>query len=250
VSEVPSYSRLASVYDEIVVDPCYDRWATFLHGLWQSDPRGVNAVLDVCCGTGLMARQLVSRGYGVVGVDSSPAMLARARELLGPEAVLIQQTLPDLTLDGTFDAAISTFDGFNYLTPTDLHGTLAAVARRLRGGGSLIFDLLTDAMMHFAVVNPVVQGSADGYDYCIVNSVDPRARTCDTTINVTRIADGDAFTEHHRQHFFTDLQVETALADAHCEVVAVTDEYSDKIIDAASLRATWSARRIDRHTTS
>jgi SAM-dependent methyltransferase len=250
VSEVPSYSRLASVYDEIVVDPCYDRWATFLHDFWQSDPLGVDAVLDVCCGTGLMARQLVSRGYRVVGVDSSPAMLDRARELLGPEAVLIQQTLPDLTLDGTFDAAISTFDGFNYLTPTDLHGTLAAVSRRLRDGGSLIFDLLTEAMMQLAVDNPVVQGSADGYDYRIVNSVDPAARTCDTTIDVTRIADGDAFTEHHRQYFFSDHQVETALADAHCEVLAVTDEYSDKIIDAASLRATWAARRIDRHTTS
>ncbi len=212
MSEVPSYSRLASVYDEIVVDPCYDRWATFLHRIWQSDPQGVSAVLDVCCGTGLMAQQLVSRGYRVVGVDSSPAMLARARELLGPDADLIRQTLPDLTLDGTFDAAISTFDGFNYLTPADLQRTLAAVSQRLRCGGSLIFDLLTDAMMRFAVANPVINGRAEGYDYRIVNAVDVRARRCDTTIDVTRTADGDAFTEHHRQYFATDDQVEMALA--------------------------------------
>ena len=246
MNAAPSYSRLASVYDEIVVDPCYDRWATFLHGIWQTDPQGVNAVLDVCCGTGLMAQQLVARGYRVVGVDSSQAMLARARELLGPEAVLRQQTLPDLTLDGSFDAAISTFDGFNYLTPADLHGTLAAISRRLRFGGSLIFDLLTDAMMQFAAASPVVDGSADGYDYRIVNAVDLRERTCDTTIDVTRNTDGDSFTEHHRQYFFTDHEVETALADARFEIIAVTDEYSVNVTDAATLRATWAARRIGR----
>jgi hypothetical protein len=109
----------------------------------------------------------------------------------------------------------------------------------------LIFDLLTDAMMRFAAANPVINGSADGYDYRIVNAVDLGARTCDTTIDVTRTADGDAFTEHHRQYFATDDQVEMALAYADFEVIAVTEEYSDKTTDAGSLRATWAARRMN-----
>ena len=57
------------------MDPCHDRWASFLHELWSADEDGVRAVLDVCCGTGLMARELVARGYRVVGVDASAAML-------------------------------------------------------------------------------------------------------------------------------------------------------------------------------
>jgi predicted TPR repeat methyltransferase len=82
VTEVDAYSRLAGIYDEIVVDPCYDRWARYLHELWRSDKAGVDTVLDVCCGTGLMAQQLVARGYRVVGVDGSAMMLSRARRLV------------------------------------------------------------------------------------------------------------------------------------------------------------------------
>ena len=136
VTEVDAYSRLAGIYDEIVVDPA-SPLACFLHELWQPDEAGVNAVMDARRGTGLMAQQLVARGYRVVGVDGSAMMLCRARRLLGPTAVLIHQTLPDLTVEGVFDAAISTFDGLNHLTPAQLHATLAAISRRLRGGGWL-----------------------------------------------------------------------------------------------------------------
>ena len=239
-----AYSRLAGIYDEIVVDPCHGRWATYLHELWDSDETGVRAVMDVCCGTGLMARELVALGYRVVGVDGSAMMLARARHLLGARVVLIQQTLPDLTIDGVFDAAISTFDGLNYLTPAQLRATLFAISRRLRVGGWLVFDLHTDTMMDFTESNPVVTGDAAGHHFVISSVVDPCARTCDTTIDVTRTSDGDAFTERHRQYFFTDAQVRTALVDAGFAELAVTDEYSHEPVDGSTLRATWIARRM------
>ena len=245
VTAVEAYSRLAGIYDEIVVDlPSYDRWAAFLHELWHSDAAAVHAVLDVCCGTGLMAQELVARGYRVVGVDGSATMLSRARRLLGPKAVLIQQTLPDLNVDGIFDAAISTFDGLNYLTPAQLRATLVAISRQLRSGGWLVFDLHTDTMMDFTKSNPVVSGNSDGHQFAIVSAVDVRARTCDTRIDVTRTADGDTFTERHRQYFFTDQQVRTALVEAGFGRLTVTDEYSQEPADESTLRATWTARRV------
>jgi hypothetical protein len=97
-------------------------------------------------------------------------------------------------------------------------------------------------MMDFAACNPVVNGHSDGYDFSINNVVDVRARICDTRIDVTRTADGDRFTEHHRQYFFTDQQVRNALVVAGFEILAVTNEYSDQPADAATLRATWTAR--------
>jgi predicted TPR repeat methyltransferase len=244
VTHVEAYSRLAAVYDEIVVDPCHDQWASFLDELWSADPEGVGAVLDLCCGTGLLAGELVARGYRVVGVDASDAMLALARERLGPEVVLSRMTLPDLVVDRVFDAAVCTFDGLNYLTPDDLRLTLQAVAGCLRPGGWLVFDLHTDAMMSFTVANPVVAGRSAGNDFVISSVVDSGARTCDTRIELRRPREGDAFSERHRQYFHADADVRAALQGAGFAVTAVGEEYTHEPADASTLRATWTARRL------
>jgi SAM-dependent methyltransferase len=244
VSHVAAYSRLAEVYDEIVIDPCHDRWASFLHELWSADPVGVRSVLDLCCGTGLLADELIRRGYRVVGVDASDAMLALARERLGPEVALSRMALPDLKVEGVFDAAICTFDGFNYLTLEELRLTMAAVAGRLRPAGWLVFDLHTDGMMNFTISNPIVAGESAENDFVISSTVDPVERTCDTTIEVMRSRDGDPFSEQHRQYFHTDADVRAALRDASFAVSAVGDEYTHEPADPSTLRATWTARRL------
>ncbi len=228
------------------MDPCHAQWAGFLHDLWCRDEPGVRTVLDLCCGTGLLAAELVRLGYQVVGVDAAPAMLERARRLLGPDVVLVEARLPHLPVDGVFDAVVSTFDGFNYLTPDELAQTLEASAARLRPGGWLVFDLHTDAMMAFTAANPVVEGEADGQRFVISSVVDVAARTCDTRIDVERQSDGDVFTERHRQYFFADSQVEAALGHAGFELVAVTDEYTHRPVDEETLRATWVNRRPGR----
>jgi predicted TPR repeat methyltransferase len=244
VRHVEAYSQLAGVYDEIVIDPCHARWASFLHELWSADPAGVRSVLDLCCGTGLLAGELITRGYRVVGVDASEAMLALARERLGTEVALSRMTLPDLAIDDVFDAAVCTFDGLNYLTPGDLRLTLEAVSLSLRPAGWLVFDLHTDAMMDFTVSNPVVAGESAGHGFVITSAVDPDARTCDTTIELTRPRDGDPFSEHHRQYFHAETEVRTSLEDAGFAVTAVGDEYTHQPVDASTLRATWTARRL------
>ena len=239
---VGAYSRLAGVYDEIVIDPCHDRWASFLDELWSADPGRVRSVLDLCCGTGLLAAELMARGYRVVGVDASDAMLARARERLGADVVLARMALPDLNVEGVFDAAVCTFDGFNYLTQEELRLTMAEVALRLRPAGWLVFDLHTDGMMDFTISNPVVAGESAGNDFVISSVVDPVLRTCDTRIELTKPREGDPFSEQHRQYFHTDAEVRASLEEAGFTVTAVGEEYTHQPIDAASLRATWTAR--------
>jgi SAM-dependent methyltransferase len=244
VRHAEAYSRLAGVYDEIVIDPCHDRWASFLHDLWSADPDGVRSVLDLCCGTGLLAGELIARGYRVVGVDASDAMLALARERLGPEVALSRMTLPELADEGVFDAAVCTFDGFNYLTPDELRLTMAAVALRLRPAGWLVFDLHTDGMMNFTISNSVVAGESAGNGFVISSTVDPDARTCDTTIELTPPRPGDSFSEQHRQYFHTDADVRASLQAAGFAVTAVSEEYTHEPPDASTLRATWTARRL------
>lgn len=227
---IAPYSRLAGVYDELVVDPCHGQWAAWLDELWAGE---VTAVLDVCCGTGLLAAELCALGYRVVGVDASAAMLERARRLL-PEARFVQATLPDLGVDGTFDAAVCTFDGLNYLSPADLRATLAALAER---APRLVFDVHTDAMMAFTLAQPVVSGEQDGRRFTIVSEVDAETRECATSIEL------EDFSELHHQWFHSEEDLRAALAHAGFRVEAVTDEYTNTPAGAHTLRATWVARR-------
>ena len=239
---VDAYTRLAGVYDEVVVDPCHADWAGFLDGLFEGDEDGVSDVLDVCCGTGLLAAELAARGYRVTGVDASQAMLARARSLLGPDATLIRATLPDLPLERTFDAVTCTLDGFTYLAPDNLPPTFEALARVLRPGGWLVFDTHTDAMMAFISSRPVVSGEKEGHRFAIVSEVDPDARFCDSRIDVTPDGAVSPFSERHRQYFHRYTDIRSALADSGFELLAVRDGYSDRPADESTLSMTWLAR--------
>jgi SAM-dependent methyltransferase len=156
---------------------------------------------------------------------------------------LSQQTLPVLAVDGTFDAAVSTFDGLNYLTPADFAQALAVVAQSLRPGGWLIFDLHTEAMLGFTIANPVIKGEADGNSFVITSEVDVDQRICDARIQVTRARDSDTFIETHRQYFHTDLEVLAALDASGFDRVVVTDEYTEEPVGPGTLRASWVARR-------
>jgi SAM-dependent methyltransferase len=243
MGEITPYARLAGVYDELVVDPCYSDWAGFLDELWQDDPAVVSSVLDVCCGTGLLTAELAERGYALVGVDASPQMLARARTLLGPEVLLIEATLPDLPVEGMFDAAVSTFDGLNYLTLDDLRESLWAMAAHLRPAGWLVFDIHTDLTLSFFLENPVVEGEQDGYRFVITNDVDPVSRSCVTDLDLTAPVAEESFAERHRQYLHSDEQVRSALTDAGFVDITVVDEYTPVPASAATMRATWIARR-------
>jgi SAM-dependent methyltransferase len=241
VRPVDAYARLAGVYDEVVVDPCHGALAEFLDELFAADEEAVADVLDVCCGTGLLAAELAALGYRVTGVDASEAMLARARRLLGPHATLIQATLPDLPLEMTFDAVTCTLDGFTYLAPAALAPTVEAIARVLRPAGWLVFDVHTDAMMALTSSRPVVSGEQEGHRFVILAEVDPDARLCDTRIDVTADGAASPFSERHRQHFHRDTDIRSALVDGGFEVVGVRDGYSDRPAGESTLSATWIA---------
>jgi SAM-dependent methyltransferase len=199
-------------------------------------------VLDVACGTGLLAAELVARGHRVVGVDASEEMLDRARCLVGPDVELIRDSLPDLAVGGRFDAVVCTLDGLTYLEPAELPAAFASFAERIRPDGWLVFDVHTDAMMALALSRPVVTGEQSGYRFTIASAVDRDARASDTRIEITPAGDA-SFAEQHRQHFHREPDIRVALAGAGLEVTAVRDGYSGRPADDATLSATWIARR-------
>jgi SAM-dependent methyltransferase len=139
--QVPAYDRFASIYNNWLGEdfcqralPALDR--LLLHTL----PAG-SRILDLCCGSGQMARALVRLGYDVTGLDSSSEMLRIAGEKV-PEANFVQADARHFQMSGSFDAAISTFNSLAHIdSQSDLVRVFRNVRDALHPGSPFLFDL-------------------------------------------------------------------------------------------------------------
>jgi demethylmenaquinone methyltransferase/2-methoxy-6-polyprenyl-1,4-benzoquinol methylase len=121
-----SYDRVGAVLS-LGQDP---RWRRFL--VSRLPPDGGH-VLDVATGTGLVAAELLRRGFRVTGLDQSPEMLAFARRRFGSRVELVE---------GSAESLPFADDALDHLTVTyllryvdDPGPTLAELARVVRSGG-------------------------------------------------------------------------------------------------------------------
>jgi ubiquinone/menaquinone biosynthesis C-methylase UbiE len=90
-------------------------------------------VLDIGCGTGIASAPFAANGFPVTGVDSSPAMLAKAKERL-PNVELVEGSAEKLPFpEERFDVIVSA-NVFHWL---DRSKALAEAQRVLRPGGVL-----------------------------------------------------------------------------------------------------------------
>ena len=122
----PTYDRVGATLS-LGQDP---RWRRFLVGRLPVDG---GEVLDVATGTGLVAAELLRRGFRVTGLDQSPEMLDVARRRFGNRVALVEASAEALPFAD---------ETFNHLTFTYLlryvenpGATLAELARVVRPGG-------------------------------------------------------------------------------------------------------------------
>jgi SAM-dependent methyltransferase len=112
--------------------------------LEQSGIRG-GLIVDLGCGTGLLARKLIDAGYDVFGIDISGAMIETARERT-PEAEFRVGSLFEVEIPRC-EAVTAISEVLNYLfDPENEDQGLGRVFRRvhdsLAPGGVFIFDVL------------------------------------------------------------------------------------------------------------
>lgn len=126
------YQRWATTYDE-GRNSLFDADEPLMHEI--IDALDLGDALDAACGTGRYAEYLAERGHRVVGVDSSPEMLARARTRVPAGKFHLgdirQLPIPDDCVD-----LVVTSLALTHLP--DLAPVLAEFARVLRPGGNLV----------------------------------------------------------------------------------------------------------------
>ncbi len=153
-------SNPAQTYEREMVPVLFGPWAPLL--LQAANPQPGERVLDVACGTGIVARQ-VARWVGasgqVVGLDLSPAMLAVARSAAGREGASIEwhegraEALP--FPEGRFDLVLCQ-QGLQFVP--EKPQAVAEMYRVLSEGGRVALSVWRGLDHHpfFATLNGVV----------------------------------------------------------------------------------------------
>jgi SAM-dependent methyltransferase len=138
-----AYDAFAKVYDEHFGRVAFEQLrSSYLRIL--CDPMSDRAtILDLCCGTGCMAKALSEEGFDVTGVDNSPGMLELARKR-SPLSAFVQADARSFEMNAV-DAVICTFNSMSHFCVDDLQLLFGRTAANLRPGGIFVFDTYAPA---------------------------------------------------------------------------------------------------------
>ena len=159
------YERLSRLYDADWSDFA-ERCLPWVLSVLERRGMASARVLDLACGTGILALGLADAGHTVLGLDISREMIEIARRKAGSRTdvrfevqdmrVLDLQDIRLPEMETPFDAATCTFDSLNYLVaPGDVGKVFCAVADVLCAEGVFLFDVNTERMYTETAVDPV-----------------------------------------------------------------------------------------------
>ena len=126
----------------------------------------IGVALDAACGTGRHAAYLASLGHTVIGVDSSPGMLAVARQKV-PQGEFHEADLHELPLpDDSVDLVVC---AIALVHLADIDGPFREFARVLRPGGHLVVSdqrgLIGDIGLPVVFDGPELDGPESEFGY-------------------------------------------------------------------------------------
>ncbi len=219
-----SYAALGGIFEYLNRDCDYDKWSQYLIKTLEGLGAGPCGV-DIGCGNGYFTRALIKSGRDVLGVDVSPQMLTRARELASAEGVRAEFLLGDITklkLTKRADFAVAINDCLNYVPPEKLHAAFTHTAACLKKGGAFIFDVSTAYKLKNILGDNLFAEDCEEVTYLWFNSF--RGDRVIMDITVFTPAGGGLFRredERHVQYAHSRALLEEELSRAGLDVLRV-----------------------------
>jgi SAM-dependent methyltransferase len=153
----------------------------FLHN------RGIRAglVIDLGCGTGIWAKELVRAGYAVLGIDISRSMIALARKRV-PAAKFRTGSFLEAALPPCV-AVTSIGECFNYLFDSancreQLAGLFGRIYAALQPGGLLVFDVLQPGHLRGTCLQ---RRFREGKDWAVLSEIEEDRKLARLTRRIT-----------------------------------------------------------------
>ncbi|MBK3493351.1 class I SAM-dependent methyltransferase [Viridibacillus sp. YIM B01967] len=236
-----SYQRFAEVYDALMTDIPYDAYVDWV--VKNAPSSSFPKLLDVGCGTGVMATKFTHQGYAVSGVDISEEMLAIASGRFTEEKLAIPLFCQSMDeLDGFSDLNVVTIpiDSLNYLEDeAAVIATFKSIYAALCDGGHLFFDVHSLFKMDTIFLDgPFTYDDGEiTYIWDTEMGEAPHSVHHDMTFYVQ--ADEqlfERFEEYHYQRTFPVEQYMTWLRDAGFSTITITADYTAEAPTAGSER--------------
>jgi SAM-dependent methyltransferase len=249
------FDAYAAYYDLLYRDKDYPQEARYVRSLLTREGVNHGNILELGCGTGKHAEQLVRLGYSVQGIDMSRSMVEIARRRAPAElATRLQFQLGDarsIRLATQFDAVISLFHVVSYQTTNDdLAAMLATVSAHLKAGGTFVFDfwygpgVLTDP--------PTAREKHLGDDSIeVTRTAEPTVHANDNIVDVhykvrvkqTRTGTIADIEETHRMRYLFLPELKLMLRAAGMEMIHAQSWMSERELGLESWLAVVTARR-------
>lgn len=251
-----AYQDFSYVYDEFMDETPYDEWCERIDALIKkygvSDAkRGAeevldserNLVVDLGCGTGTLTELMYQKGYDMIGVDNSEAMLGIAmdkRVESQSEILYLLQDMRELELYSTVGTVISVCDSVNYiLEEEELEQVFSLVNNYLYPGGIFIFDFNTEYKYREVIGDTTIAENREDCSFIWDNYYDEESgiNQYDVTVFVKEEEElFRRFTETHYQRGYTAEQITGLLKKAGLTLVEISDADTNGPIRAQSER--------------
>ena len=242
------YNAFAEVYDRLTDNIRYTERAEFIRTLLTRHGVADGAiVLDLACGTGSLTVELAKSGYDMIGVDNSPMMLSQAQEKMYDNELsmlFLCQSMTELDLYGTIDAAVCTLDSLNHLeTPDDIRQAIANVGLFMNNGGIFIFDVNTIYKHREILGNNTFVYDCDDV-YCVWQNQLGDDDSVEISLDIFEYDDGAYFRESES---FKEIacpidDYKKWLSDAEFEILDIYDEMTFNKLCDTTQRAVFVAR--------
>ncbi len=250
------FDAYAAYYDLLYQDKVYVDEAQFVRDLLNKHGVEAGHILELGCGTGKHAEHLARLGYGVHGVDMSPAMVESANASkpanLAERLEFAVGDVRDVRVGKPFDAVISLFHVASYQTTNaDLSAMFQTAAAHLGPDGVFLFDcwygpavltdrpvvrikrMYNDAVEVLRIAEPVMHPNENIVDVNYTVQVTQKGKE-----GVSEVR------EKHRMRYLFAPEVELLLGQTGMRLVEQVEWLSGKPTGFESWAATFVAVRV------
>ncbi len=199
----------------------------------------IKSVLDVACGTGILASKLYNENFEVSGIDISEDMINVAKETTtGIEFAVADMV--NFTLNKKFQLITCAFDALNYLvTDSDMKKTLKNVFLHLEDNGIFIFDINTPVLYeerHFGIIDR----KFDNIEFKQILEYDKASKIGKTVFDF-----GDNQCETHIQKAYTVEEMDAFLLNSGFEIMNRYKDFRLSPIDDKAYKIFYVVKKVN-----